>query len=383
MKKILLTLSLSLASGLLSGMAQADDCDFPANNGHKNFTINLITPNITVGADVPVGTIIHRQRLRSADSFTPQLVCHTSDSNNPFPVQQFVSLTNTQPLVPGWTESYPGAVYQTSVPGIGVAVINDDGYDQSKDKAINGVPLQKWEYPSTKYGDKATLIRNQFSLAFIKTGPIGPGIINGTQLPTVVLNVSSNRPVTGLPKEVFRENFAGSINVVAGTCKTSDVNVPMGSYGLDKYFNGKITATPWQYFYIILSDCPPFYGTYTSKDSPPQYNIGGSTVPGLQTLNRFELQILPVFSMIDVANGIFGISNEENSASGVGIQLGVWDPVSHQPFPIDLSKIIKKELQSSTPGSQIFAFSARYIQTGTTVTPGKANSKAMFTISYH
>ncbi|MEB5971283.1 fimbrial protein [Pantoea dispersa] len=379
MKKILLTLSLSLASGLVSGMAQADDCDFPANNGHKNFTINLITPNITVGADVPVGTIIHRQRLRSADSFTPQLVCHTSDSNNPFPVQQFVSLTNTQPLVPGWTGNYPGAVYQTSVPGIGVAVINEDGYDQSKDKAINGVPLQKWEYPSTEYGDKATLIRNQFSLAFIKTGPIGPGIINGTQLPTVVLNVSSNRPVTGLPKEVFRENFAGSINVVAGTCKTSDVNVPMGSYGLDKYFNGKTSNTPWKGFLIYLHDCPVFHGTYTNIDSPPLYNIGGSTQAGLMARNYFEVQILPTFGVVDVANGIFNLSNEENSASGIAIQMAT----GQQATPIDLSKVIKQEFLSTGESTQAIVLLARYIQTGTTVTPGKANSKAMFTISYH
>lgn len=90
-------------------------------------TIPLITTNITVGADVAVGDVIHRQQVDISYSSRSWLKCVPGNSAVPFYVDQYLNLTNTPALIPGWAGRYAGSVYQTSVPGIGVALVNDDG----------------------------------------------------------------------------------------------------------------------------------------------------------------------------------------------------------------------------------------------------------------
>jgi len=381
MKKILLTLSLSLASGLLSGMAQGAEntCEYPPGQGPKNMTIPLITTNITVGADVAVGDIIHRQKVDILESSRSWLRCAPHDEAVPFYVEQYLNLINTPALIPGWTGRYAGSVYQTSVPGIGVALVNDDG--DMLGNAINSTPLKKWSYEINKI--YFAYVGNRFSLVFIKTGVISAGAIDGALLPTLILTAKGSVPVVGLPTVVYKENFSGRINVTSGTCKTPDVIVPMGSYDTSKYFNGQVTATPWRPFNILLTNCPSFYGTYTSEADPPLFNVGGDNNTGALSQNSFNLQVSPTFGANNAQLGIINLSNEENTASGIGIQLATGETTNPSPAPFNLNSSYVMNVKSSSPGTQLIPLQARYIQTGTTVTPGKANSKAMFTISYH
>lgn len=383
MKTNVLYYSLALSSGLFSGMAQADDCDFANGRGALTYTIPLTTPNITIGADVPVDSIIHRQRLTTTGGMTPQLVCHTTNPALPFDIEQYVHVTNLPGLVPGWGGKYAGMLYQTSVPGIGVAVINEDGNAASVGQPLGLSPLFKWSYPSTQFGANPVLIRNNFSLVFVKTGPIAPGRINGSQLPTVILDVKGSRSVTGLPREAYRENFSGSINVIAGTCKTPDVTVPLGSYSMDRYFNGSVKTTPWKPFNITLTDCPAFYGSYTNAGNSPGYEVGGAVTPGSRGLNQFVMNILPTFGAIDALQGIIKLDGAADSASGIGIQLATGDASAPSPVPFNLNNAYQTAVDSGAPGTHTIPMQARYYQTETRVTPGKANSKAVFTINYY
>lgn len=383
MKKNILYYGLALSFGLFANVAHADDCDFAIGWNALTYTIPLTTPNITVGADVPVDTIIHRQRLTTDGSRTPRLICHTTNSALPFDIEQYVHVANPPGLVPGWGGKYAGMLYQTSVLGIGVAVVNEDGTAASVGQPLGFTSLKKWSYSSTEFGTGAVVIRNNFSLIFVKTGPIAGGSINGAQLPTVILDIKGSRSVTGLPREAYRENFSGSINVVAGTCKTPDVTVPLGSYSMDKYFNGSVKTTPWKPFNITLTDCPAFYGTYTSDFYSPVYSVGGAVTPGTRGLNRFVMNISPTFGAIDALQGIIKLDGADDSARGIGIQLATGDASAPSPVPFNLNNAYQTAVDSGAPGTHTIPMQARYYQTETRVTPGKANSKAVFTINYY
>lgn len=383
MKNNVLYCGLALSLGLFTGVAHADDCDFATGQGPVLYTVPLTTPNITVGADVPVDSIIHRQRVTTDGAITPRLICHTTNSALPFDIEQYVLVTNTPGLVPGWGGKYAGMLYQTSVMGIGVAVINDDGTTASVGQPLGITPLFKWSYPSTQFGTAPVTIRNNFSLVFVKTGPIAGGSINGAQLPTVILDVKGSRSVSGLPRETYRESFSGSINVVAGTCKTPDVMVSMGSYSMDKYFNGSVKTTPWKPFNITLTDCPAFYGTYTSQFYSPVYSIGGTVTPGTRGLNRFVMNISPTFGAIDALQGIIKLDGATDSARGIGIQLATGNASAPSPVPFNLNNPYQTAVDSGAPGTHTIPMQARYYQTESRVTPGSANSKAVFTIDYY
>lgn len=373
----------ALSLGLVAGVVRADDCDFAAGRGAVVLTLPLTTPNITVGADVPVDSIIHRQRLTTEGGSTPQLICHTTNSALPYDIEQYMRVTNTPGLVSGWGGKYAGMLYQTSVLGIGVAVVNEDGIAASVQQPLGLTPLFKWSYPSTQFGANPVLIRNNFSLVFVKTGPIAGGRINGAQLPTVILDVKGSRGVTGLPKEAYRESFNGSINVIAGTCKTPDVTVPMGSYSMDKYFNGSVKTTPWKPFNITLTDCPAFYGSYTNASDSPGFSVGGAVTPGQRGLNRFVMNISPTFGAIDALKGIIKLDGAAESARGIGIQLATGNASAPSPVPFDLTKAYEATVDSGVAGTHTIPMQARYYQTDTRVTPGTANSKAVFTINYY
>jgi len=381
--KNIFSYGIALSLGLLACEAHADDCDFATGQGPLEHTVQLTTPNITVGADVPVDTVIHRQRITTAGSRTPYLSCHTTNSALPFDIEQYVHVTNTPGLVPGWGGKYAGKLYVTSVPGIGVAVVNDDGTSASVGQPLDFTPLFKWSYPSTQFGAAPVMIRNNFRLDFVKTGPIAGGRINGAQLPTVVLDVKGSRSVTGLPRETYREDFSGSINVIAGTCKTPDVTVPLGSYSMDKYFNGSVKTTPWKPFNITLTGCPAFYGTYTDLSNSPGYSVGGAQTPGLRGLNRFVMNISPTFGAIDALQGIIKLDGAADSARGIGIQLATGDASDISPVPYNLNNPYETTVDSVAPGTHTIPMQARYYQTESRVTPGSANSKAVFTINYH
>ncbi|THD39632.1 fimbrial protein [Pantoea sp. R102] len=381
--KNIFSYAIALSLGLMAFAAHADDCDFATGQGPLVYTVPLTAPNITIGADVPVDTIVHRQRITTDGSRTPYLICHTTNSAQPFDIEQYVHVTSTPGLVPGWGGKYAGMLYQTSVPGIGVAVINEDGNAASVGQPLGISPMFKWSYPSTQFGANPTLIRNNFSLVFVKTGPISGGRIDGAQLPTFILDVKGSRSVTGLPKEAYRENFSGSINVIAGTCKTPDVTVQMGSYSMDKYFNGSVKTTPWKPFNITLTDCPAFYGSYTDAVNSPGYIVGGAITPGLRGLNRFAMNIAPTFGAIDALQGIIKLDGAADSARGIGIQLATGDASAPSPVPFNLNNAYQTAVDSGAPGTHTIPMQARYYQTESRVTPGSANSKAVFTIDYY
>lgn len=74
-------------------------------------------------------------------------------------------------------------------------------------------------------------------------------------------------------------------------------------------------------------------------------------------------------------SSVFALTNTENSAKGIGVQVNFEDnPVQNNEI-IDLNR-------TTTNGLNSFPFSAHYIQTDPTVIAGKADATITFTLSY-
>lgn len=358
--------------------ALADYCKY-STRGPVIATIPLVTANISVGADVAVNTVIHRQYIGGADNYAPFMDCNVEAPSNDFTVNEYLTLQNVPQLVPNWTGQYAGYLYQTSLPGVGVAFINKDG--EGVDQPFGQSQFRKWTFQAGRYN--TIPLRNKFTLVFIKTGTVTGGVINGASLPTVVMNTTSPTPVTGLPSESYRQNFSGLINVVVNSCQTPDVSVQMGSYGLGSYFNGKTTSTPWVPFSVNLLNCPAFYGTYTSDTSSPSWFYGGGTLPGALTASSLQMKLTPIFGAVDSGQGIIKLDGSAGSAQGVGIQLASGAAGNPNPTLQNLALPIVQYPSSTGITNQAFPLQARYVATGGTVTPGPANSKVTFTINYY
>lgn len=98
----------------------------------------------------------------------------------------------------------------------------------------------------------------EFDIYIIKIGPVSPGTIKGSDLPSSSMRLI---PEGGNTLVLSSLNITGTINIISQTCQTPDVNVPIGQVGINQTFKGKGTASAWQDALIRLTNCPQFYGT--------------------------------------------------------------------------------------------------------------------------
>ncbi|NWC96540.1 MULTISPECIES: fimbrial protein [unclassified Pseudomonas] len=350
---------------LVAGVAMADCTYLSPTTGSLVRTQPLLGGNLTVGRDVPLGAEIYRQTFTSPVTFT--ITCTAGIYN--------IETRRTLPVTPlalsSWVGTpYGGNVYQTGVPGIGVAIwfsghalpysntdINCGGGTAACNVTIgNGIFID---------------------MSFIKIGDVSPGTIQGASLPTMLQQrISSNT------LEIQRVNFSGSINIVSRTCSTPDVNVPMGSHMLSE-FSGPNTFTPWKDFAIALNNCPAFNGYY--QDSGPRWASDG-TVSNLDARKNNVLQVRldPTRAPINAALGILSLNpsapGDDPAATGVGVQVG-----DSTGAPLVLANLRSSGIttRAEEGASYSIPLSARYIQTESDITAGPANATATFTINYY
>lgn len=364
--KMLKKLKLSAAVlGLLSmaGMAMAD-CQFTQGAPAFN-TMQLLGGNITVGRDVPLGAEIYRQTFQVPANTV--ITCSIQSTN----IQRVRTLPVTPLSLSGWAGSpWGGHVYQTGVPGIGVAVWNAGSampFTQNYGNCGGGTANCSW-----------TDVQNSmaFDLSFIKIGEVSPGTIQGASLPTMDQKWISTNTL-----DVQRVNVAGSLNIVSRTCSTPDVQVPMGTRMLNE-FSGPNTFTPWKDFTIALNDCPAFHGFY--RDTGPRWlNDGTTNNLNSRKNNVLQLRLDPTRTPINPTLGILSLNpsapGDSAAAMGVGVQVA---NNSGTPMPLATLNASGITPQAQEGASYTIALKARYIQTGTSVTAGPANASAVFTINY-
>ncbi|KFC83250.1 fimbrial protein [Ewingella americana] len=361
--------------------ALANTCTYYPGSADAQYTLPLPTANISVGADIPVGTVLYRMQAGNTTALRPWWHC-TTDGGKSFNVLQYLTLSNTPALVPNWTGRFAGKLYQTSVAGIGIAFVNADGYNAGQDSgALSTSPFLKYTIPIPENIDWQSFYANTMYIHFVKTGPVSGGVINGANLPTVTLTANSDAPTTGMPLTPLIYNFSGSMNVIATSCTTPDVTVNLGKHETNT-FNAIGAASPWVGFNIALQNCPPMYGSYPESTSPPTGFNDQTTAPGTVVQNSITLGFTPAYGIENAAQGIFKINPATGNATGVGIQLARGSSNNNPPL-VNLAQLISQSFASTSNQNFTLPFQARYIQTASKVTPGPADGRATFTINYY
>ncbi|WP_322846551.1 fimbrial protein [Pseudomonas sp. B33.4] len=356
---------LLLAGLSLSAGAALADCNFIDGTSTMVRTQPLLGGNLTVGRDVPLGAEIYRQTFQAA-TFV-RLSCsaglYNIETRRGLPVRPLA--------LSSWAGTpWSGNVYQSGVPGIGVAIWYAGSALPFSGNGTNcggGVNACIWTIQNT-------LI---FDMSLIKIGDVSPGTIQGAQLPT-----ADQRWVTSNNVEVSRVNFSGSINIVSRTCQTPDVSVPMGTHMLNE-FSGKNTFTQWQDFSIALNNCPAFNGYYQNT-GPRWASDGTSSNLDSRKNNVLQVRLDPTRTAITPNLGIMSLNasapGADPAATGVGLQIAD----SHgTPLPLATLRASGITPRAVEGASYTIPLKARYIQTGDSITAGPANATATFTINYY
>lgn len=320
--------------------------------------------SFTVGADATVGLVLYRA-IFAYNTWGSTIECEAGS----YAVKGLYK-TNPLPIVPGYSPSKGGAVYETGIAGIG-AYVSVDAADTAFPVSFGYWSQTDKEIVSTRYGSSITV-----TLVRIP-GPLGAGgVINGSNLPSVVLGYGIYNDASDfLPAATF--SFVGSVNVVTNTCTTPDnVNVAMGTHMLTE-LTGVGSSTNWVPVNIPLTNCPAFFGytnTFSSLTEPPK-NV--TFAP-----NFTYASINPINGVADATNGVMKLT--PGGATGMGIMLADLGntPVKYSTG-YSLSYLLDKPLNTTAPDNYTLKLQARYYQTDATVTAGAANSTAVVTLTYN
>ncbi|RDL18884.1 fimbrial protein [Serratia fonticola] len=341
-------------------------------------TATLTPSNISAGPDLPVGTVIYRSTWIDA-SPANQIKCTTDIATGDTGKSLVRAILVSAPYpLSSWAGSpFPGAVYQTNIPGVGVAVwFSNIPMTTTSSIVIGAIDFSiPSSSSSVNYG-----FNNLFDFSLIKIGEMTPGVYNfnaPSSLPVVKIYLDAFINSMGFPITTRTINFSGTLQISAQTCTTPDVNTYLGSY--DTALLSSVGSTPWVDSSIKLTNCPVFRGYYPTSN--PTMIKGSSPSSIVSTNNQFGIRLNPTSAIIDAANGVMSVTTSANAATGVGIQMAYGTAQSPELFNF----MNEKNVISPKDGSRTITLPlvARYIKTAPTVTPGRADGKVTFTVSYY
>ncbi|WP_370681379.1 fimbrial protein [Comamonas sp. GB3 AK4-5] len=254
----------------------------------------------------------------------------------------------------------PYQVWNTTVPGIGVA-IGARSYILTQKSACSGwyawVSLHadaSWGYQActSNNGSDVMNLGFQMEFAYVKTGAVTPGTTAGGAASETAW-VGRFQTGTYAVQSSFHKFISLTptiINIAA--CETPNVTVNMGKQQLSK-FTGIGYSTPVVSFDVSINACP-----------------AGS-------LTKIQYQFIPVNAVIDANNGLLALSS---TATATGIALQLKDS-SDAPLKFNTQYTLTG-YNSAAGGSYKVPLKAAYRQTAATVTPGSANAALTFTMTY-
>lgn len=362
-------ISLLCLTFLLIGRQATAGCNFsPSSSFPLSGTLYYSSPvldsmTISVPAGASVGQVIYQQNVDIKDASKYQISC--SETADFYFKYDYGS-------TPKPISSYGFQVYETGVSGIGVQfVMNETIVFPYTSSPMGGCTN------TTKCDRKSTNWWYSGQIRFIKTAQnITAGTISGHDIPKMQILVGQLTSML-LLQEV---SFSGTLTVTAPTCNITTASqamtVPMGQYDIGD-FTAKGTGTAWKDSSIKLSGCGQFYGN--TSNSIATFDGTTTTATGTLANNTWSLTLSPYSSIIDATTGIMDINDDPLRANGVGIQLSTTQSTSGL---INLNNAVTGALPKDGSSNITVPLYARYIQTGNSVSAGKANGKLMYTITY-
>ncbi|WP_058911249.1 fimbrial protein [Entomohabitans teleogrylli] len=222
-------------------------------------------------------------------------------------------------------------IYNTNIPGVGIRLVMGT--------SGRHLPFQI-DFPALNYP-----ILSNVRVELIKTGNISGGTLTPGMLAQAVI-------VNQFPMANIRLTGTNTVSAAACSVTTPGVNVAMGDHDKREFRGlGTGTGTGWTRFNISLN---------CNRNARINVRIDATPDP----INR------PGVMRLDRAPG-------NMAATGVGIEL--W--YQHINVPVQFGQE-RFYYQSPSGGNEIVQLQARYYQTGATITAGKANATATFTLTY-
>ena len=336
------------------GPASAQSCSYH-NGMTAPYQLSLpLQGNITVGADVPDGTVVYYGGHSAGVS--GQTRCGGGDGEARW---DYLWLRAPGMPVPG----RPG-VYPTGIPGIGIRYLSRAGATMPVRYGV--LPIRPDYYISN--------IATQFTFNLIKTGPVSPGTLQGSTLPTIRWTLSWG-PGTGL--DLWHANVQGQLNIVTGTCNVRDIDVPLGNFA-QRSFTGVGRVSGWVEHAIELSGCPAFFGkarSYIREDGGVVEDIAG------RRDNALGVRLDPTTAIIDHGRSIMAVQEYPNNQAARGLGIQVAGPADSS-FGFGVFRDSGLSLTETANGRYSIPLRARYIQMEDRVRPGPANGAMVVTLRY-
>lgn len=255
-------------------------------------------------------------------------------------------------------------VYQTQVPGIGIALAFNAlaggcGSNTWKDLLMpdgGNRPLPWVGVGCTNQSGLSgtVVLGGRFAVAIIKTGQVTTaGGIGGDTVAQATMGVTTSSVVDlDLPGTARDMLNMSPVAIVPLACTTPDVVVSLGKH-VQTEFTGADPASKAVSFNISLNGCPA-------------------------GMNSIEYRIDPVTKVLDGAQSVVALDGS-SSATGVGVQL--LDSTGTTPFPLG-REVIFSEYNSAMGGSYTIPLKARYYRTDASIGVGTANTSMTFTMTY-
>ncbi|MBG3013544.1 fimbrial protein [Proteus vulgaris] len=237
----------------------------------------------------------------------------------------------------GWVPN-ANKIVQTNIPGIGIQV-------KLHELGLLNLTHNNMANPSANH---YTIINPYWTVKILKTGRVTEsGSVNWGMLAKVVQNNTLPRNSTWNISSLYLPLNAIKINSLKCSTKSSNYNVNMGTWYDTQFKNiGDVSK---------------------NVDIPITLSCAAGT--------NIKATVTSSAGYIDVNTGKLKLSGA-NSAKGIGIQLL---DKNNNPIKLNTKNSLQNQVAS---GDYIFGWKARYIKTGSTITPGSANSIAVVNILY-
>jgi len=344
----------ALALLVLGAPALAQNCRF--HNG-TNTRINIVNlaGSITVGPDVPVGAEIYRATYNPGP--TNEFACTDGPADR---IRQYTS----RPYgASGYVHPQYGTVYNTNVPGVGVAVrANGQGFPFTTVQEVVTTPGIIWViFPLQSY-----------DISLIKTGPISAGTVTAASLPQFEYRMTGAN--SGV--QIWLGRAQGSLNIVSRTCTASDVSINLGDHRVEEIATVG-TATRWEDVAVTLRNCPAFFGRY-------RRNLTTGTVQTIdgRVNNTIRYRVDPVTAVADRTRSVMTLQSDgvNTTATGIGIQIGT---ATEDAVGFGAMRDSGLALTEVNNASYTLMLRARYMRYAASASSGQANGAATITLEYY
>ncbi|EPF0314715.1 fimbrial protein [Enterobacter chuandaensis] len=336
------SLLMSIVSFLMSSQAFAGTVSCSANTG----AMVLNTGNVIVQRDASVGTIITNKL--TSQTVQTAFTCFV-DQDGVAPIIRSMLAMNA-------LKSNGLAVFNTTVPGIGVMIGFTSTMNGSTSSATIG-EMYSWSGPywtnNVGYwtsGSATWSISNvSVYVQLVVTAQPTSGVLSGYLADVGVTKTTATNDGSGYP--LIPVSINGTVTRVACAITTPNLTFPIGDV-LASNFGNAVGVVP------AGAQNTQNLGLNCDAGANINISLAGTQNPDVAT------------------NSVLALTNQGNTdvAKGVGVQL------LYNGSPLVLNNRIV--LKQSSGGQESFPITARYYQTKTAVTTGKANASATLNLTY-